>query len=211
MKFLRSIAVAESLKNAHYAIFHKKKKRKKKRPPRLGYIHCASAQATHRLSPSPSHSHNPNPNPLNQQPLDLVLNSPDLILQLRRLVARDTSRDDGAANTARAPEGDLGGHEYVGDVLVLAEQRQVQQNLQRLGVGGHHDELADAAVERLGRFVGALLQLAVVGGLLDDVEDLLRQRGVREWEGCARVSDARARGRGRRGIPFGLRADIAEG
>jgi hypothetical protein len=37
-----------------------------------------------------------------------------------------------------------------------------------------------------------------VGGLLDDVEDLLRQRGVREWEGCAaHVLVTRARKRER--------------
>jgi hypothetical protein len=35
--------------------------------------------------------------------------------------------------------------------LVLAQQRQVQQDLERLSVGGHHDHLGDAAVQRLGR------------------------------------------------------------
>lgn len=34
--------------------------------------------------------------------------------------------------------------------LVLGEQGQVQQNLNRLRVGGHHHNLADAAVEGLG-------------------------------------------------------------
>eukprot|EP00965_Chrysotila_dentata_P017265 572995-Pleurochrysis_carterae.AAC.2 len=33
--------------------------------------------------------------------------------------------------------------------LVLAEERQVQQNLQWLGVGGHHNQLGDSAVKRL--------------------------------------------------------------
>lgn len=60
----------------------------------------------------------------------------------------------------------------------------MQQNLERLRVGGEDDELASAAIQRLGRLVGALLQLAVVRGLLDQVQDRLRQRGVGERESC---------------------------
>jgi hypothetical protein len=165
-------------------------KKKKKTGSDISIVHLPKP---HRLSPSPSHSHNPNLNPLNQQPLDLVLNSPDLILQARGLVARNTNRGDGAAITARASEGDLGGHEDVGDFLIFAEQPQVQQHLQRLGVGGHYDELADPAVERLGRFVDAFLQLAVLGGSLDDTDDSLGQRGVRAWDGCAHVLVTRLR------------------
>jgi hypothetical protein len=59
----------------------------------------------------------------------------------------------------------------------------VEQDGERGRVGGQDDELRDAAVERLGRLVGALLQLAVVGGLLDDVEDLLREGRVCDGPG----------------------------
>jgi hypothetical protein len=38
----------------------------------------------------------------------------------------------------------------------------VKQNLEGLGVGGEHDKLGDAAVQRLRGFVRALLQLLVV-------------------------------------------------
>lgn len=44
----------------------------------------------------------------------------------------------------------LGWYENVRHVLVLAEQRKVQEDLQRLSVGSHNDELGDAAVQRLG-------------------------------------------------------------
>ena len=65
----------------------------------------------------------------------------------------------------------------------LAEERQVQQDLQRLSVGSHNDELGNAAVQRLGGFVGALLELLVVRGLLDQVQDLLRERRVSQGVG----------------------------
>ena len=44
----------------------------------------------------------------------------------------------------------LGADKDVRNVLVLAQQGQVQQNLQRLGVGGHDNELGNAAVQSLG-------------------------------------------------------------
>lgn len=63
-------------------------------------------------------------------------------------------------------------------VLVFAQKRQVQQDRQRRRVGGQDDELADTAVQGLGRLVGALLRLAVVGRLLDQVEEFLLERLV---------------------------------
>lgn len=62
---------------------------------------------------------------------------------------------------------------YIGSVLVLAEKRQVEKDGQRGGVGGQDDDLRDTSVEGLGGLVGTLLQLAVVAGLLHEVEDLL--------------------------------------
>lgn len=54
----------------------------------------------------------------------------------------------------------------------------MQQDRQRRRVGGQDDELADTAVQGLGRLVGALLRLAVVGRLLDQVEEFLLERLV---------------------------------
>ena len=59
----------------------------------------------------------------------------------------------------------------VGNVLVLAQQGDVQEDLQRLSVGCHHHKLSLASVERLGGLVGALAQLLVVDGLLHQLED----------------------------------------
>ena len=56
----------------------------------------------------------------------------------------------------------------------------MQHDLDRLDVGGHHDELADAAVERLRRLVRALLELLVMRRLLHEVQNLVRERRVGE-------------------------------
>lgn len=43
-------------------------------------------------------------------------------------------------------------HKHVRHVLVLAQQRKVEQDLQRLRISCHDDELGDAAVQSLGRW-----------------------------------------------------------
>ena len=43
--------------------------------------------------------------------------------------------------------------------LVFAEEREVENDLQGLGVGGKDNQIGKASVEGLGRLVGTLLQL----------------------------------------------------
>lgn len=43
------------------------------------------------------------------------------------------------------------------------------------GVGGEDDQLGGASIEGFGGFVRAFLELSIVAGLLDGVENLLRQ------------------------------------
>jgi hypothetical protein len=45
------------------------------------------------------------------------------------------------------PQGLLGAHKHIGHVLVLAEQWQVEDDLQGLCVCGHHNELSNTAVK----------------------------------------------------------------
>ena len=91
--------------------------------------------------------------------------------------------DDRSADTTGTTKSLLGPDEHVGHVLVLAEQRDVEQDLKRLGVRRQDHELGLAPVEGLSRFVCALPQLLVVGRLLDEVEDLGRQGLVGEGVG----------------------------
>lgn len=61
----------------------------------------------------------------------------------------------------------------------------MEEDGERGGVGREDDDLGDTTVEGLGRLVGTLLQLTVVAGLLDNVEDLLGEGRVGDgpsWE-----------------------------
>lgn len=57
----------------------------------------------------------------------------------------------------------------------------MEKDFERFGVSGHDDKLGLAAVECLGRFVGAFLYLFVVGGLLDEVKYFDGQFGIGHW------------------------------
>ena len=59
----------------------------------------------------------------------------------------------------------------------------MEEDGKRSGVGGEDDDFGDTTVEGLGGLVGALLQLTVVGGLLDQIEDVLGQGGVGDGPG----------------------------
>lgn len=115
---------------------------------------------------------------LDQQLFNLLLNGGDLRLQLGALVGGDTASDDWARDAACTAESLLRANEYVWDVLVLAQQWQVQQDLQWLSIGGQNDEFGESAVECLGGFVSSASQLLVVDGLLDQGHDLRGQGGV---------------------------------
>lgn len=59
----------------------------------------------------------------------------------------------------------------------------MQQNSQRAGISSEDDDFRGSAVESLGRFVGAFLQLLVVRSLLDDIEDVLGEGFVGDGPG----------------------------
>lgn len=124
---------------------------------------------------------------LDEEALDLLLDAGDLGLELGALVDGDGAGHDGTGHAACTTQCLLGSDEHVRHVLVLAQQRQMEQDLQGLSVGGHHDELGQAAVQRLGGLVGSLAQLLVVHRLLDQVHDLRGERGVGQRE-CLRVN-----------------------
>lgn len=85
-----------------------------------------------------------------EEPLDGRLQGLDLRPELRALFNGDGGGDDGPGHATRATQGLLGAHEDVRDVLVLAQQRQVEDDLQRLCVRRHHDELRDPTVQGFG-------------------------------------------------------------
>jgi len=71
----------------------------------------------------------------------------------------------------------------------------MQQNRERARVGGEDYQLADAAVQRFGGLVGALLQLPVVGGLLNKIlvsKLVVRSLGAAAFQQLTRISWERA-------------------
>ncbi len=87
------------------------------------------------------------------------------------IVGGDTGSDDRAGNTTGSSEGNLGGDEHIGNVLIFTEQGQVKEDLEGLGIGSHDDKLRDTSVQSLGGLIGSFLQLLIVGSLLHQVED----------------------------------------
>jgi hypothetical protein len=77
----------------------------------------------------------------------------------------------------------------VRNVLIFAQQRQMEENLDRLGVGGQDNQFRDTTIEGLGGLVGSLFGLLVVGSLLDQIQDGHGQIGISEGEGFLRHVD----------------------
>ena len=109
---------------------------------------------------------------LKKQLLNLLLDGVDLGLDLRTLVLGNTGTNDWPGDATGTAQSLLGADKHVGDVLVLAQQRNVQQNLQGLAVCGQHNELSLSTVQGLGGLVGSLSDLLVVAGLLNQVQNL---------------------------------------
>jgi len=110
---------------------------------------------------------------LDHESLDLILKSSDLVHQIGSLVGGDTGTDDSTGNTTSTTQSSLAWNVNVWDVLVFAKEWKVEKNGERGSVGSEDDDLTDTTVQGLCSFVCALLELAVVGSLLDDIEDFL--------------------------------------
>jgi hypothetical protein len=76
----------------------------------------------------------PRPTPTTAKKTHLDRNN--LRIQLPALVGGHTGGNHSPANTACSAEGGLGGEEDVGYVLILTEERQVEENLDGFGICG---------------------------------------------------------------------------
>lgn len=94
------------------------------------------------------------------------------------MVASHRGGNHRSAHPTSPPKGSLTRDKHIRDILILAKEGQVQDDLQGLGIRCHHDKLADPTVKGFGGLVGALAELLVVAGLLDQVQDGVRQGGV---------------------------------
>lgn len=70
---------------------------------------------------------------LDHETLDLDLDGADLVGELTGIVGGDGHGDDGTADTAGTAKSHLGGNVDVGDVLVLAQKGEVENDGERSG------------------------------------------------------------------------------
>jgi hypothetical protein len=87
---------------------------------------------------------------LDHQPLNLDLDRADLSGKITSLVGGNASGNNGARNTSSTAQGKLAGHVDVWDVLVFAEEGEVQNDGEGSRVGGEDNELGGSAVEGFG-------------------------------------------------------------
>lgn len=110
---------------------------------------------------------------LDHESLNLVLQSSDLVHQIGSLVGGDTGTDDSAGNTASTAQSSLAWNVHIWYVLVLTQKWEMEEDSKRSSVGCENDDLTDTTVQGLCGLVGTLLELAVVGCLLNNIKNLL--------------------------------------
>ena len=146
---------------------------------------------------------------------DLVngpLNRLKLALEFTVLGGGDTCGDDRSRDVASAPQGSLGFDKDIRDILLyrsdrerwitsgvsetyllFAEQGKMQENFERLCIGGENDEFGDTTVQGFRSWrsvvsvcpgaggtrreartlVSTLFELLVLGGLVDELQNLI--------------------------------------
>jgi hypothetical protein len=122
---------------------------------------------------------------LDGEALDLVAHGSDLAGKLAGVVAGDTCSNDSTADTTGTAEVHLAADVNVGNVLVLAEKREVEENGKRLSVGSEDDKLRNTTVQGLGGLVGTLLQLASMLRRLNKIKKLLLELLIGKGPGSA--------------------------
>ena len=105
--------------------------------------------------------------------LDFVFELLDCVSDGTIVLGKDGDGDDVAGDAAGTAQIRLLADVDIRNVFVLTKKRQVQNDLQRLGVSGEDNQVGDAAVQALGGLIGALLEELEVLGLVQQVEDRL--------------------------------------
>lgn len=106
---------------------------------------------------------------------DLVLHLVDLSLQLRIRVVKDNCGNDVSRDTTGATEVGLLGYVNVGDVLILAQKREVEDDFKRFGISSKDNKVSNTSVQTFCGLVGSLFCLFIESSLVAQVNDLLGQ------------------------------------
>ena len=102
-------------------------------------------------------------------------------------IAHDRAGNNRTSDSASTTQSNLRRNKDVGDILVLTKERNVENDLEGLSIRSHHDEGALTTIQSLRSyihnqlsthtFIGSLLQLTVVGSLLDQIQNRSSQFG----------------------------------
>lgn len=93
---------------------------------------------------------------LDEQLFYLISKVDDLRLEFTALICGHGASNHRSTHSTRPPQGNLARNKDVWDILVLTQQWQMQQDLQRLCICRHDDELGDSSVEGLCGFISTL-------------------------------------------------------
>jgi len=74
----------------------------------------------------------------------------NLVIELTLAVDENGASNDGTGDSTSESKCDLAGHKYIMHVLLFADQRQVQQDLKGLSIGGQDDQVSLLAIQGLG-------------------------------------------------------------
>jgi len=83
---------------------------------------------------------------LNHDLVDGLLDRLELALQFSMFTSSNTGCDDGSGDVACPPESSFGLDEDVWDVLLFADQGEVEKDLQRFGVSREDNDLRNATI-----------------------------------------------------------------
>lgn len=86
----------------------------------------------------------------NKQSFNGHLYGLNLRLELRTLLDCNGCCDNWSRDSTSSPKSLFGTHEYVRDVLVLTQKRQVKDYLQWLSICSHHNEFRNTSVQGFG-------------------------------------------------------------
>lgn len=87
------------------------------------------------------------PKVLHHQPLDPILQRPDLSRQITALIRRDTRCNDSSRDTCCAAQCYFAGYVDITDIFVFAEKGKMEEDGEGRGVCSEDEEFGRSAVE----------------------------------------------------------------
>lgn len=134
---------------------------------------------------------------LDHELFDGILKILNLGLQLATLIAGDGTCNDRSCDATCSAKCLFRRNKNIGNILIFSKQWKMKEDLEWLSISCQHDEFRHTPVQCLRSFIGALLELLVVGSLLNEVQYCNCHLGIRQGV-CFGVHSFTCHGGGRR-------------